>query len=514
MGNHAKFAMTLLLVGVVALGGYWYWNEKKVENAFFLSSDSAGTRDRIRIAVDSWVGYYPLCSAGLKRRLREVGYALECVDDQADYAGRMKALADGQYDFAVATVDSYIMTGPAERFPGVIVAVIDESKGGDALIAVNGKYPSLDAFKVGTPKIALTANSPSDYFAKSLAVHFDINTLAKGKPWRMEVDGSTAAWDALRNRQVDAAIMWEPDVSRALASGDFHRVIGTEQTQRLIVDILLARREVSIDQPEKVTAFLQQYFRVLKQYRDDEAMFVQELRDYTKLKTDDVSSMLKGVQWMTLADNAENWMAHSTDVTSNEALISTIESVVSVLTAYGGIDRNPLPESDPYRIINSEFIHRMYLQNNAGGLVSASALTNNADQYAALSPDQWSRLKEIGTLKVRPITFASGSDMMSIDDKERLDEIAENLSHYPSFRVEIRGHSGVRGDEKENLVLSQSRAEAVARYLDLTHSIPTTRIHAVGFGGKKPLQRLADESERSYNYRLPRVEVVLMGSGL
>ena len=128
MGNHAKFAMTLLLVGVVALGGYWYWNEKKVENAFFLSSDSAGTRDRIRIAVDSWVGYYPLCSAGLKRRLREVGYALECVDDQADYAGRMKALADGQYDFAVATVDSYIMTGPAERFPGVIVAVRSEER--------------------------------------------------------------------------------------------------------------------------------------------------------------------------------------------------------------------------------------------------------------------------------------------------------------------------------------------------------------------------------------------------
>lgn len=513
MKSHVQIALGLLLIGVIGISGYWYWNEKKVENAFFKSSDSAEINETIRVAVDSWVGYYPLCSAGLKRKMREIGYALECVDDHADYEGRMNGLAEGKYDFAVATVDSYLMTGPDKRFPGVIVAVIDESKGGDALIAANGKYASLDAFKTGAPIIALTPNSPSDYFAKTLSVHFDINTLAKSKSWRKEVDGSTEAWNALSNQKVDAAIMWEPDVSRALATGKFHRVIGTDQTQRLIVDILLARRDVSIDQPEKVSAFLQQYFRVLKQYRDDDAMFASELHDYTGLESDDVASMLKGVQWMTLSDNAETWMAHTADVNSSEALISTIESVVNVLTAYGDIDSNPLPERDPYRIVNSDFVHRMYLQSESGKFIGSNA-TDNPDEYKALTPEQWSQLKAIGTLKMRPVTFSSGSDTMSIDDKERLDQIAENLSHYPTFRVEIHGHSGMRGDEKENLALSQSRAEAVARYLALTHNMQANRVRAIGFGSKKPLPRMPGESERSYNYRLPRVEVVLMGSGL
>ena len=514
MSIHTKIAAALLIVGAGGIGGYWLWHEKKVENAFFKSSDSAGIKDHIRVAVDSWVGYYPLCSAGLKRRMRELGYGLECVDDQADYPARMQGLANNQYDFAVATVDSYILNGQAKRFPGVIIAVIDESKGGDALVAANGKYPSLDAFKTGSPIIALTPNSPSDYLAKSLSVHFDIETLNKDKHWRMDVNGSSAAWDALKNHKTDAAILWEPDVSRALATGHFHRVIGTEQTQRLIVDILIARRDISIDHPEKVSAFLQQYFRVLKQYRDDETMFVSELHDYTGLKSDDVTSMLKGVEWASLADNAETWMAHSADVASSEALINTIDSVVGVLTSYGDISRNPLPEADPYRIVNSDFVHRLFLQNDALSIISQQKSNKDVNEYPALTAAQWSQLHEIGTLKMRPITFVSGSDMMGLADKERLDEIAENLSHYPTFRIEIRGHSGLRGDKTANLALSQSRAESVARYLELTHGIPANRIHAIGFGGSKPLPRNPNESERNYNYRLPRVELVLLGTEL
>ncbi len=261
MNGHVKVAVGIFMAGALALSAYWYWNEKKVENAFYQTSDAAGAKDKIRIAVDSWVGYYPLCSALLKRHLRELGYSLECVDDGANYPERVQALERGDVDFIVASVDSYISAGAAARFPGVMIAVIDESKGGDALVARKDKLGSLDALKQGSPKIALTPNSPSDYLAKSLSVHFDIPTLAKGKPWRSEVAGSSAALKALRNGEVDAAILWEPDVSRALADNHLHRLLGTEKTQRLIVDVLLAQRQRSIDQPEKIKIFLQQYFK-------------------------------------------------------------------------------------------------------------------------------------------------------------------------------------------------------------------------------------------------------------
>ncbi len=69
------------------------------------------------------------------KRLRSTGYVLNCDDDKADYAKRMQRLKGGELQFAVATIDAYLLNGAPNAFPGTIVAVIDESKGGDAIVA-------------------------------------------------------------------------------------------------------------------------------------------------------------------------------------------------------------------------------------------------------------------------------------------------------------------------------------------------------------------------------------------
>jgi hypothetical protein len=43
----------------------------------------------------------------------------------------------------------------------------------------------------------------------------------------------------------------------------------------------------------------------------------------------------------------------------------------------------------------------------------------------------------------------------------------------------------------------------------VTHSIDEARLRAVGYGGERPLARAPDESDRTYQYRLPRVELYL-----
>ena len=508
--NHARAAILLFVIGVLAIGGYYLFKEKHLENAFRTSSDAAGAKDRIRIAVDSWVGYYPLCSAELKKRLRELGYALECVDDGADYQTRMKNLQQGTIDFAVATVDSYVVAAAQVRYPGVIVSVIDESKGGDAIIARKSVFASLDDLKQGPVKIALTPASPSEFLAKSLAVHFDLPAISKAKPWLLATDGSAAALKALQQGKVDAAVLWEPDVSRALQDPDMHRLIGTEQTERMVVDVLIAQRDVVAKKPELVSAFLQQYFRVLKRYRDDPVLLKQELQLHTALPAADVDTMVKGVAWASLTDNALNWMAHHADVASNEAAISTIESVIEVLTEYGDLTANPLPDADPYRLLNSSFIHQLYQQNSSGFTQAADKANVEKRSYAALSAAQWNNMREVGTLKQRAINFSSGSDMLSLDDKMRLDDIANTLSHYPNFYIDIRGHSGIRGDAAANQALSQDRADAVARYLELTHHFSPNRIRATGLGASQPLAKKPGESDRSYFYRLPRVELIFL----
>ncbi|MBF0256973.1 MAG: OmpA family protein, partial [Gammaproteobacteria bacterium] len=103
--------------------------------------------------------------------------------------------------------------------------------------------------------------------------------------------------------------------------------------------------------------------------------------------------------------------------------------------------------------------------------------------------------------------------MLDLDGKRVLDRMAEKLRHYPNFRVLIKGHTGIGGDPQANLALSAERAEAVARYLMITYAIDSQRIRALGFGGSQPLPRLPGESDRAYGYRLPRVEIGLVGEG-
>lgn len=94
--------------------------------------------------------------------------------------------------------------------------------------------------------------------------------------------------------------------------------------------------------------------------------------------------------------------------------------------------------------------------------------------------------------------------------KQVVDESVAKLKHYPRFRIIVRGHTGTRGDRQENLKLSQLRAEAVARYLQVTYGIDANRLKTEGLGGDMPLPKNNGESERTYQYRLPRVELLLV----
>ncbi|EKD40220.1 MAG: OmpA/MotB protein, partial [uncultured bacterium] len=137
----------LLLIGVLLLISGKYLRSYLHDRQQRTTSDAVHTKGQVRLAVDNWIGYFPLCSAEMKEEMHRAGYLLECVDDKADYQGRMNALAGGEYEFAVATVDSYLLNGKIHDYPGAIVAVLDESKGGDAIVARRDRVANLDAVR-------------------------------------------------------------------------------------------------------------------------------------------------------------------------------------------------------------------------------------------------------------------------------------------------------------------------------------------------------------------------------
>ena len=122
-------------------------------------------------------------------------------------------------------------------------------------------------------------------------------------------------------------------------------------------------------------------------------------------------------------------------------------------------------------------------------------------------------MRRVGTLKVEPISFRRGTGLLNLEGKKTVDLIVERVRRYPNFRILVEGHTGLAGDPQQNLKLSLSRSEAVARYLMVTYNIDADRLRAVGYGASRPLPRQAGESDRAYSYRLPRVEISLMSGG-
>jgi outer membrane protein OmpA-like peptidoglycan-associated protein/ABC-type nitrate/sulfonate/bicarbonate transport system substrate-binding protein len=515
MSFHVRLALVLLLLGSTVIFGIKAFLPAWEEWQGLRLSDARDTKGKIVIGMDDWVGYFPLCSPEMARRMRQQGYLLDCRNDNADYARRMDDLASGRIDLAVATVDSYLLNGARQNYPGAIVAVLDESKGGDALVAWADRLSHVeDLHRMEGRKIAYTPASPSEHLLRALAAHFDIAPLRGPGSWRVAAEGSSDALKRLLAREVDAAVLWEPSVSRALREPGIRRLLGTEQTRELIVDVLIARREVIQSKPELLNALLVEYFNTLKDYRDHPEVLREQLQKSVGAEAEDVDALLGGVAWQTLADNARRWYGLDTrGALREEALIDTVLASLDILRDSGALTANPLPGGDPYRLTHSAFIGGLYRDTRKREEARPAEKTPGAE-FAVLTPGQWDALQEVGTLKIRPIVFASGSDQPTLADKAQLDTLAETLAHYPDFRVLIRGHTGLRGDTEANLQLSQDRADAVARYLALTHNIPEGRMRAVGHGGESPLPRQPGESERAYAYRLPRVEIVLMAESL
>jgi outer membrane protein OmpA-like peptidoglycan-associated protein len=518
MNKRVVGVFLLLLIGGLLLVGGKYLRDYLYEKNQRTTSDAVHTKGRIRIAMDSWIGYFPLCSNDMKSEMHRAGWLLECADDKANYQQRMTALSKGEYDLVVATVDSYLLNGKTYDFPGAIIAVLDESKGGDAIVARKERFANLDAVrKGGDIKVAFTPGSPSHYLLKAAADHFDLPVLLPVRSdLRIETEGSEKALAKLLAGTTDIAVLWEPDVSRALAKPEIVKLLGTEETERLIVDILISNRKFMQRQPEAVSLLLATYFKVLKKFRDDPEKLLREVMSETGLDKQTVEAMLKGIVWLGLNENCEKWFGIAgPGGKAEERIAATIDSTANILVHSGDFSQSPVPGNDSYRLVKRSFLEELYAQGISGftkprAEFDSSGQARNVKGLSALDEQGWEALSEVGTLKLKPIVFRDGSSELDMLAGVELDDAAEKLSHYPSFRIVVKGHTGTRGDAPQNIALSRQRAESVAEYLKGRHGIDPNRLHPVGLGGTKPLPQKENESLRAYEHRLPRVELVLV----
>ncbi len=509
-----KGPLIIFLVLAVLVVGYFFVKPMLFDKKIIGTSDSRGSAEVVRIAGDSYLGYWFINSPEMRRHSPRQGIEVDFTDDGGAYAERLQKFADKEYDCIVLPVNSYIQHGFNHKFPGVIVASISESKGADAMLGFGDMVSAIDSINdLNNPNliIAYTSESPSSFLLDMMITDFDLDLLKNSTSWRQEEASSEAVYElasrAAKDKSLgDAFVMWEPEVSKAIDKLGMKPIWGSDKFAGYIIDVFVFHRDYLSKKPETVRKFFMAYFRVLDMYASDVPGMVREMSKSTNLRESTVETMYKKIDWFNLRENCTEQFGIELNVgdRTNDGVISTIISCTDVLSRSGRFEASDL--RDPYRIVNSTILEELA----TSGAVMVKSGTAAKAEFRRISDVEVARLKEIGTMRIEPITFQSSSNRLDDPGKEVVDRVAVMLvNNYPDFRVAVRGHTG-RGDLQANTRLSKERAMVVVQRLIAVHDIDRNRLHAAGMAHRQPPKKRPGESARSHRTRMPRVEFVLL----
>jgi NitT/TauT family transport system substrate-binding protein len=214
---------------------------------------TAALAETFKLGHSTWVGYGPFFVAQKNGYFKEEGLDLELVTIE-DVKVRFAALAAGRIDAMATTVD----TMPLYLKPGgtryQYLFAVDDSQGGDGIVA-NKEIKSVADLK--GKKVAFTEGS---------VLQFYINVLLKEAGLEqsdIEVINMAAgdAGSAFVSGQVDAAVTWEPWLTRGKQAPHGRLLADSSQKPGLITDVVLAPVDVIRDRKAEIQALYRGWSR-------------------------------------------------------------------------------------------------------------------------------------------------------------------------------------------------------------------------------------------------------------
>ena len=198
---------------------------------------SAGA-EPLKLGHSTWVGYGPLYIAKDKGFFKDEGLDVELIVME-DPKIRFPALAAGQIDVAVTTVDTMLNFLNDHQNYRYLFA-LDDSKGGDGIVA-NKDIKTIADLK--GKSVAYAEGSVSQFYLGVLLKQAGLK-FSDVETQNMTAGDAGAAFVAER---VDAAVTWEPWLTRGKQAQHGHLLVDSSTSPGLITD-------VAITTPEKLEA--------------------------------------------------------------------------------------------------------------------------------------------------------------------------------------------------------------------------------------------------------------------
>lgn len=430
---------------------------------------------QINFAVDSFSGYATLRSNEFAEELAWRRIKLNLVDDGADYLARLKSIKSGDIQMGAFTVDALIKTS-AElgELPATIVAIVDETRGADAIVSYKDAIPNIDSLNREDVKFILTPNSPSETLARVVMAHFNLNRLS-AKPF-IETKDAEEVYKAYRAAKPDekkAFVVWEPYVSKILENPNLHVLVDSSRFKGYIVDVIVVNRNFLYANRDVVAKVVESYFKA--NYHNKDKMFDLIMKDAQQLGTPVTSkqaeALVNGIWWK---NTLENYVQFGVDKGNLQHIEDIIGNITKILVRSKAIGSDPT-NGKPNLLYYPEILSGL---KNSQFHPGVEKIREDTVKLPVLTDNQWNNLEPVGTLHIPPLVFARGTSILLDQSKTLLDELVTTLETCPQYYLIIRGNASKVGDADANKVLAEARATAAKNYL-IEKGVNTNRMRTV-----------------------------------
>jgi NitT/TauT family transport system substrate-binding protein len=374
---------------------------------------------------------------------------------------------------------------------GRAIMIVDNTQGADAVIATD---PTVQAIEdLAGRKIALLQYTPSHGMVIDA---LDNSSLSARKRESVKYayinpdEGLTGVRAALESGSVDAAALWDPDLSLALTGiPGAHVIYSTETATNLIFDVIVCDSRALDDaaNDRAFGAFVDGWMTGVTAAKADRASAVKALRateeffDLLGKQEGDafIDSLFDKILWTGLDDNARILgLVGGTDHYSR-----VYRRFDGIYRAAGALANPNSPVINPEDSLTTKYIAALLAKDTAAREEAAKPqfTFNEAEAKAATE-------RKAQVTKPIEINFQTGSAELTKRSEATIDaEMVPMIENNGSAYFIISGNTDSTGSRATNLTLSKRRAQVVADYLVTEWEFPRERFQVVGNGPDQPI---------------------------
>ena len=288
----------------------------------FASQAHAG---KLVVAYNPWAGFAPVFVAKEKGFFEAAGVEVE-LKSFSGPGDSIAPLLAGHLDASLTTPDNLIAMN-ARGGKLRCVYMIDASAGADAVVAKKGVagVADLKGKKIGTTVGEVNHLLLLKALERGGLTEQDV-TLVNLSP-----DDAGAAFIA---GNLDAAVTWEPWVSKAASEGGGHVIFTSADAPNLLLDVIAVTDETLAKRSKDVSALAQGIAKGVEYLKSNPKEAYELAGKWLSVPGSDVEAMLGGVQLYTAAENVAIFEKRT-------PLIEPLRSIAAFLKSQGKIESEP-----------------------------------------------------------------------------------------------------------------------------------------------------------------------------